>query len=94
MIPNMVLLNMAGVASTMPLMAVLTNPELVDTNELLNKAFTARHNVSIDTNDWRRRGKLKAQGTFDVLPQANERFRAMVVEIDPGLKCQFDQSVG
>jgi len=40
MILIMALLDMIGVASIMPFMAVLANPELVETNAFLNTAFT------------------------------------------------------
>jgi ABC-type multidrug transport system fused ATPase/permease subunit len=40
MIFTMALLDMIGVASIMPFMAVLANPELVETNALLNAAYT------------------------------------------------------
>jgi len=39
MIITMALLDMVGVASIMPFMAVLANPELVETNALLNAAY-------------------------------------------------------
>ena len=35
----MALLDMIGVVSIMPFMTVLTNPEIVETNIMLNKAF-------------------------------------------------------
>ena len=39
MILVMALLGMVGVASIMPFMAVLANPELVETNAILNTAY-------------------------------------------------------
>jgi ABC-type multidrug transport system fused ATPase/permease subunit len=51
MILAMALLDMIGVASIMPFMAVLANPELVETNALLNSAFTASSNLGIDTTE-------------------------------------------
>jgi ATP-binding cassette, subfamily B, bacterial PglK len=41
MILAMALLDMIGVASIMPFMAVLANPELVETNSILNAAYTS-----------------------------------------------------
>ena len=41
MILIMALLDMLGVASILPFMAVLTNPNLIETNILLNNAFQA-----------------------------------------------------
>jgi ABC-type multidrug transport system fused ATPase/permease subunit len=49
MILVMALLDMLGVASIMPFMAVLANPELVETNAILNVAYTAARNFGIDT---------------------------------------------
>jgi ABC-type multidrug transport system fused ATPase/permease subunit len=42
-------LDMLGVASILPFMAVLANPELVETNALLNAAFTASSILGIHT---------------------------------------------
>ncbi len=39
MILIMALLDMLGVASIMPFIAVLSNPELIETNVMLNKMF-------------------------------------------------------
>ena len=39
MILFMAFLDMLGVASIMPFIAVLTNPNLVETNEILNNAY-------------------------------------------------------
>ena len=41
MILVMALLDMIGVASILPFMAVLTNPSIIDTNIILNQAFDA-----------------------------------------------------
>ena len=45
----MALLDMVGVASIMPFMAVLANPGLVETNALLNSTFTAANRFGITT---------------------------------------------
>ena len=45
----MAMLDMVGVASIMPFMAVLANPGLVETNALLNSAFIAANSFGIDT---------------------------------------------
>ena len=49
MILTMALLAMLGVASILPFMAVLANPELVQTNTALNTAFTISHHIGIHT---------------------------------------------
>ena len=51
MIMLMGLLDMVSVASIMPFMAVLGNPEIVKTNAILNKAFTIANNFGIDTTE-------------------------------------------
>ena len=51
MILVMALLDMLGIASTLPFMAVLTNPELVQTNAVLNHAFIVGHNLGIHNNE-------------------------------------------
>jgi ABC-type multidrug transport system fused ATPase/permease subunit len=49
MILVMALLDMLGVASIMPFMAVLANPELVETNALLKTAYAASRNFGVDS---------------------------------------------
>jgi ABC-type multidrug transport system fused ATPase/permease subunit len=49
MILMMALLDMLGVASIMPFMAVLANPELVETNTTLKTAYAAASNFGVDT---------------------------------------------
>jgi len=49
MILLMAFLDMLGVASILPFMAVLANPELVQTNALLNTAFTLGRHIGIHT---------------------------------------------
>ena len=39
MIIIMALLDMLGIASVVPFMAVITNPDIIETNEYLNKVF-------------------------------------------------------
>ena len=51
MILVMALLDMLGVASILPFMAVLANPELVQTNEVLNTAFTMSGHIGVHTTD-------------------------------------------
>ena len=51
MIMTMALLDMIGVASIMPFMAVLANPELVQTNAILNTTFTAAGAIGVTTRD-------------------------------------------
>lgn len=51
MILIMALLDMAGVASIMPFIAVLGNPELVETNALLNSAFRTANQFGINTTE-------------------------------------------
>ena len=45
----MALLDMIGVASIMPFMAVLTNPDLIDSNIILNTAFEASNIFGVKT---------------------------------------------
>jgi len=49
MILLMALLDMIGVASIMPFMAVVANPELVETNAFLKTAYTVSSNFGINT---------------------------------------------
>ena len=49
MILVMAFLDMLGVASILPFMAVLANPDVVQRNALLNTAFTNSHYIGIDT---------------------------------------------
>jgi ABC-type multidrug transport system fused ATPase/permease subunit len=51
MILVMAFLDMLGVASILPFMAVLTNPELIQTNAVLNVAFTISRHIGIHTPD-------------------------------------------
>jgi ATP-binding cassette, subfamily B, bacterial PglK len=47
----MAFVDMLGVASILPLMAVLANPELVQTNAMLNAAFTTSRYIGIHTTE-------------------------------------------
>ena len=47
MILGMAMLDMVGVASIMPFMAVLANPELVDTNPFLKAAFAVSIHLGV-----------------------------------------------
>ncbi|KAA6183915.1 hypothetical protein F2Q65_13970 [Thiohalocapsa marina] len=49
MILVMALLDMLGVASIMPFMAVLADPGLVETNAVLNTAYAAASNFGVET---------------------------------------------
>ena len=51
MILVMAFLDMLGVASILPFMAVLANPELVQTNIMLNTAFTTSRHIGIHTTE-------------------------------------------
>ena len=51
MILVMALLDMLGVASILPFMAVLANPELLQTNAMLNAAFITSHHIGIHTSE-------------------------------------------
>ncbi len=44
----MALLDMMGVASILPFMAVLTNPDIVETNSFLNKIFQISKNIGVE----------------------------------------------
>ena len=50
MILIMALLDMIGVASIMPFMAVLTNPSVVETNPILKMMFQASNIFGVETN--------------------------------------------
>jgi len=50
MILIMALLDMLGVASIMPFIAVLSNPELIETNIMLNKMFKISGIFGVETN--------------------------------------------
>ena len=50
MILFMALLDMLGVASIMPFIAVLTNPELIETNEILNTAYNTLSTFGVENN--------------------------------------------
>jgi len=51
MILVMAFLDMLGVASILPFMAVLSNPDLLQTNAVLNTAFTISHHIGIHTSE-------------------------------------------
>ncbi len=51
MIITMALLDMIGVASILPFMAVLTNPSLIDTNNVLNSIFQISNSFGVETNE-------------------------------------------
>jgi ATP-binding cassette, subfamily B, bacterial PglK len=46
----MALLDMIGVASILPFMAVLTNPEIIQTNNLLNNLFEFSKRIGVENN--------------------------------------------
>ncbi len=50
MILVMALLDMLGVASIMPFIAVLTNPDLINTNSMLNTAYKTSEIFGVETN--------------------------------------------
>ena len=50
MILIMALLDMLGVASIMPFMAVLSNPEMIESNTILNKIFEISTIFGVETN--------------------------------------------
>ena len=47
----MALLDMIGVASILPFMAVQTNPSIVETNVILNKMFQISKSFGVESND-------------------------------------------
>ena len=51
MLLMMALLDMIGVASILPFMAVLTNPEIIETNIILNKMFQVSSIFRIETSE-------------------------------------------
>ena len=50
MILLMALLDALGVASIMPFIAVLTNPDLIETNILINKVYKYLNAFGVNTN--------------------------------------------
>ena len=50
MILIMALLDMIGVVSILPFMAVLTNPTLIETNLILNTLFKASIKMGVENN--------------------------------------------
>ena len=50
MILIMALLDVIGVASILPFMAVLTNPDIIQTNIVLNKMFQASSIFKVENN--------------------------------------------
>ena len=50
MILLMALIDALGVASIMPFIAVLTNPDLIETNEILNQVYQSVTIFGIETN--------------------------------------------
>ena len=47
----MALLDVIGIASIMPFIAVLTNPDLIETNILINKLFNYANLLGVETNE-------------------------------------------
>ena len=45
------LLEMTGVVSIMPFMAVLTNPDLIQTNSILSNLFNLTKKIGVETNN-------------------------------------------
>ena len=50
MISIMALLDMIGVASILPFMAVVTNPDIIQTNTILNEAFQISNRFGVENN--------------------------------------------
>ena len=50
MILIMALIDVLGIASIMPFMAVITNPSLIQTNYILNTMFQASSVIGVKTN--------------------------------------------
>ena len=51
MIIIMALLDMLGIASVVPFMAVITNPDIIETNEYLNKVFLISNRFGVENKD-------------------------------------------
>ena len=51
MIIVMALLDMLGIASVVPFMAVITNPDIIETNEYLNKIFLISNKFGVENKD-------------------------------------------
>ena len=50
MITMMAILDMIGIASILPFMAVISNPDIIETNTILNKVFQASTKFGVEDN--------------------------------------------
>tara|TARA_B100001057_G_scaffold495216_1_gene593700 strand:+ start:53 stop:1846 length:1794 start_codon:yes stop_codon:yes gene_type:complete len=60
MVMLMALIDMLGIASILPFIAILTNPEIIDTNTILNTVYQTANNFGIET----KQNFLIAMGIF------------------------------
>ena len=60
MVILMALIDMLGIASILPFIAILTNPEIIDTNTILNTVYQTANNFGIET----KQNFLIAMGIF------------------------------
>ena len=60
MVMFMALIDMLGIASILPFIAILTNPEIIDTNTILNTVYQTANNFGIET----KQNFLIAMGIF------------------------------
>ena len=91
MILIMALLDMIGVASILPFMAVLTNPDIIETNIILNRIFVASNTLGVENNQQ----FLFALGVFVfVLLVASLVFKALVTYVQLSFIQMREHSIG
>ena len=91
MILIMALLDMIGVASILPFMAVLTNPDIIETNIILNRIFVASNTLGVENNQQ----FLFALGVFVfVLLVASLVFKALVTYMQLSFIQMREHSIG
>jgi len=91
MILAMALLDMLGVASILPFMAVLVNPELVQTNAALNTAFSISRHTGIHTTEQ----FLFALGVLVfVLLVTSLAFKALTIYVQTRFSLMREYSIG
>jgi len=91
MILIMAFLDMLGVASIMPFIAVLANPEVVETNAILNAAYNASHALGVSTVQ----EFIFALGTLVFLMLfVSLSFKALTVYVESRFSIMREYSIG
>lgn len=91
MILVMAFLDMLGVASILPFVAVLANQELVETNGLLNTAFTASRHIGIYTTE---QFLIALGGLVFVLLVTSLAFKALTTYMQTSFALMREYSIG